>query len=357
MTTLDTHQLSLQIKQWGKDLGFQQVGITDTHLTEAENHLKAWLAKKYHANMTYMEQHLEKRTHPEKLIPGTLRIISCRINYLPPNTRMLKTLQNKRKAYISRYALGRDYHKKIRKSLQTLAEKITDVVGPFGYRAFSDSAPVLEKAIAEKAGLGWIGKHTVLINREAGSWFFLGELYTDLPLPLDTQTENHCGTCTACLDICPTKAIVAPYTLDASRCISYLTIENKGPIPEPLRRAIGNRIFGCDDCQLICPWNKFAKFTDEKDFHPRHHLDNRTLVELFNWTEAEFEQRTRGSAIRRAGYTGWRRNLAVALGNAPKDPDIQATLKKTPARSLPSGQRTHCVGDRMSGYRLGASWN
>lgn len=321
-------QLAISIKQWGRELGFQQVGITDTNLAAAEQHLQAWLAKNYHGEMKYMAEYGTKRSRPAELQPGTLRVISARMDYLPPNARILETLQNKQQAYLSRYALGRDYHKLIRKRLQHLAEKITAVVGPFGYRAFADSAPVMEKPLAEKAGLGWIGKNTNLINAKAGSWFFLGELYTDLALPIDKPATNHCGSCHACLDICPTQAFSGPYQLDARRCISYLTIELRGSIPVELRKLMGNRIYGCDDCQFICPWNKFAKPTDEGDFHPRHGLDSRQLTELFGWEEQEFLHKTEGSAIRRIGYECWLRNLAVALGNASSTPEIIAALKK-----------------------------
>ena len=275
-----------------------------------------------------MSSHGEKRYRPEKLIPGTVRVISLRMNYLPADTKILAVLKNRLLGYISRYALGRDYHKLIRKRLALLAEKITSHIGPFGYRAFTDSAPVLEKPLAEKAGLGWIGKHTNLIHREAGSWFFIGEIYTDLPLPLDSPVKNHCGTCQACIDICPTKAIVAPYKLDARRCISYLTIEYRGSIPLEFRPLIGNRIYGCDDCQLVCPWNRFAKFTDEKDFHPRHALSSQTLIDLANWSEDTFLKKTEGSAIRRIGFECWQRNIAVALGNAPLNDTVIQTLKK-----------------------------
>ncbi|HEV2614525.1 MAG TPA: tRNA epoxyqueuosine(34) reductase QueG [Gammaproteobacteria bacterium] len=325
----DKIQLSAQIKQWGLELGFQQVGITDTHLDLYEARLHEWLAKNYHGSMDYMQKHGEKRSQPDKLIPGTLRIISVRMDYLPPDSRIKENLINKTKAYIARYALGRDYHKVLRRRLKKLADKIQENIGPFGFRAFVDSAPVLEKPIGEKAGLGWIGKNTLLINKKAGSYFFLGEIYTDLDLPIDiiTDTKNHCGSCTACIDICPTKAIIAPHVLDARKCISYLTIENKSTIPVEFREAIGNRIFGCDDCQLCCPWNKFAKFTQETDFHPRHELDNSNLIDLFLWDEQTFLTKTTGSAIRRAGYEGWLRNLAVGLGNAPSSPEIIAALK------------------------------
>jgi epoxyqueuosine reductase len=320
--------LAQQIKQWGQDLGFQQVGITDTDLSRAESHLDNWLINNFHGAMEYMQRHGHKRSRPALLHPGTRRVISVRMDYLPePDSKMNQVLENPLSAYISRYALGRDYHKLMRTRLQKLADLIFAEIGDFGYRAFVDSAPVLEKALAEKAGLGWIGKHSNLINRKAGSWFFLGEIYTNLPLPIDQPATEHCGDCRACLDICPTQAIVAPYQVDARRCISYLTIELHGAIPEDLRPLIGNRIYGCDDCQLVCPWNRFAKLTGEKDFNPRHRLNSQELVEVFAWTEQEFLSKTEGSAIRRIGYERWLRNIAVALGNAPKSDIIIETLK------------------------------
>lgn len=326
-TSIDYSALAEEIKQWGKALGFQQVGITDTDLSQYEERFLTWLAKNFQGDMHYMQTHGSKRYHPEELIPGTLRVISLRMDYLPADTKMMEILNNPRKAYISRYALGRDYHKLIRKRLTELAKKITEKVGRFGYRAFSDSAPVLEKALAEKAGLGWIGKHTNLLNREAGSWFFLGEIYTDLPLPIDTPVKNHCGTCKACINICPTQAIVGPYQLDARLCISYLTIELRGSIPVELRPLIGNRIYGCDDCQLVCPWNRFAKSTGEKDFQPRHQLATSDLIDLFLWDEKTFLKKTEGSAIRRIGYECWLRNIAVALGNSPPSTHVIEALK------------------------------
>lgn len=321
-------ELTQQIKQWGLELGFQQIGITDTDLSQYEQRFVDWLAQGFHGEMDYMAKHGSKRSRPAELIPGTLRIISVRMNYLPPDTTAIDVLQNENKAYVSRYALGRDYHRLMRKRLEQLTEKITATVGKFGYRAFCDSAPVLEKAIAEKSGLGWIGKHTNVINSKAGSWFFLGEIYTDLPLAIDAPvTKSHCGSCTACIDVCPTKAIIGPYQLDARLCVSYLTIELRGSIPVELRPLIGNRVYGCDDCQLVCPWNKFAKFTNEKDFHPRHKLQSPDLIELFLWTEEEFLQKTEGSAIRRIGYECWLRNIAVALGNAPRSDAIIIALQ------------------------------
>ncbi|WP_078120643.1 tRNA epoxyqueuosine(34) reductase QueG [Thiosocius teredinicola] len=325
---IDLPALATQIKQWGKELGFQQVGITDTHLDEAEGHLHRWLANGFHGDMDYMQRHGSKRIRPAELVPGTMRVISVRMDYLPNEPDPRAILDDPVQAFISRYALGRDYHKVLRNRLQKLAHKIEAHVGPFGYRAFVDSAPVMEKALAEKAGLGWIGKHSNLINRDAGSWFFLGELYTDLPLPTDAAGEAHCGTCQACIDVCPTQAIVAPYQVDARRCISYLTIELDGAIPLALRRGIGNRIYGCDDCQQVCPWNRFASPTDEGDFRPRHGLDRTDLLTLFAWDEAAFMRHTEGSAIRRIGYHRWSRNIAVALGNADFDPGIVSALER-----------------------------
>ena len=311
--------LAAQIKVWGRELGFQQVGITDASPGEHSNHLRNWLAKDLHGEMAYMADREHLRRNPAELHEQTLRVISLRMDYLPPDVETVKLLDHPTKAYVSRYALGRDYHKLIRKRIKTLADNIVKQTGQRSQRPFVDSAPVLERAFAEKAGLGWIGKNTMLINSSMGSWFFLGELFTDLPLPVDqAQTTKHCGSCTACLDICPTKAFNGPFELDARKCISYLTIELKGSIPISLRPLIGNRVFGCDDCQLICPWNKFAKPTDEKDFHPRHSLDDIDILELFLWTEQEFEQKTNGSAIKRIGYERWLRNLSVGIGNGAK---------------------------------------
>lgn len=325
-SVVDYSQLATDIKHWGKELGFQQVGITNTDLSAAEAKFEQWLAQDFQGKMKFMTAHGRKRSRPAELIPGALRVISVRMDYLPADPQFHETLQNRHKAFISRYALGRDYHKIIRKRLQQLAVKINDVVAGFNYRAFTDSAPVMEKPLAEKAGLGWIGKNTNLINRQAGSWFFLGEIYTDLPLPIDTAEKSHCGSCRACLDICPTQAIVAPYLLDARRCIAYLTIELRESIPIEFRPLIGNRIYGCDDCQLICPWNKFAKATAEGDFSPRHQLDSADLITLFAWSEEEFLRYTEGSAIRRIGYECWLRNIAVGLGNAPTTPEVIQAL-------------------------------
>ena len=321
-------RLKAEISAWGAELGFQQVGISDIDLSEAEERLNRWLNDGRHGEMHYMHKHGVKRSRPADLVPGTLRVISARMDYLPDNQeRAAALLDHDSHAYISRYALGRDYHKVLRNRLQKLATRIQRAAGEFGYRAFVDSAPVLEKPIAEKAGLGWLGKHTNIINKDAGSWFFLGELYTDLPLPVDETASGHCGTCRACIDVCPTKAIVAPYELDARKCISYLTIELRESIPLEFRKAIGNRIYGCDDCQLCCPWNKFAEPTGEGDFAPRHGLDDVELTELFSWNAAEFLERTAGSAIRRIGYECWLRNIAIALGNAKTTQGVVETLR------------------------------
>jgi epoxyqueuosine reductase len=317
------------IRRWARQLGFQQVGIAGIDLPEDEAHLMDWLRAGFEGEMSYMRRHGRTRSRPAELIPGTLRVISCRMNYLPPKAADAdQVLRDRSLGYISRYALGRDYHKVLRRRLRSLAARIERRFGAFGYRVFVDSAPVLEKALARNAGLGWVGKHTNLIHREAGSWFFLGEIYTDLPLPLDDALgREHCGRCQACIEICPTRAIVGPYRLDARRCISYLTIELRDSIPEALRPLIGNRIFGCDDCQLVCPWNRFARVSQEADFVPRHGLDAPCLVDLFAWSEAEFERRTRGSAIRRIGYECWLRNIAVALGNGPSLPEVVDALR------------------------------
>ena len=321
-------RLADDIKQWGRELGLQGLGISDTELCAAEAKHFERLAKGYHGEMEYMASHGHKRTRPAELVPGTIRIISARMDYLPAaGADPLEVLHNPRKAYISRYAVGRDYHKVLRKRLQRLASRIEQHIGPFGYRVFTDSAPVLERPIAEKAGLGWTGKHTLLLAEHTGSWFFLGEIYTDLPLPVDTPVKPHCGTCTACIDCCPTRAIVAPFEVDARRCISYLTIELHGAIPNELRPLLGNRIYGCDDCQLFCPWNRFATPSPETDFLPRHALDDSTLIELFAWDEETFLRRTEGSPIRRLGHQRWLRNIAVALGNAPESDATLTALR------------------------------
>ena len=310
-------ELAGRIHSWGQSLGFQQTGISDIDLGRHEEYLGAWLSRGFHGGMGYMERHGTRRSRPQELHPGTTRVISARMDYLPESGGDVEALlKEPSKGVVSRYALGRDYHKMMRKRLQKLAQQIEEYAGPFGYRVFVDSAPVLEKALAEKAGLGWIGKHTNLINKRAGSWFFLGEIFTDLPLPTSQPADNHCGACNSCIDICPTRAIVAPYTVDARRCISYLTIELRGSIPAELRPLMGNRIYGCDDCQLVCPWNRFARHTQEQDFAPRHGLDTPDLIDLFQWSEEQFLKRTEGSAIRRIGHQSWLRNIAVALGNA-----------------------------------------
>lgn len=320
--------LAQDIKQWGLELGFDGVGISGIDLSEAETHLNNWLERGFHGDMDYMQRHGNKRSRPGLLQEGTVSVICVRLNYLSePKAAMQQALDAPTAAYISRYALGRDYHKLMRNRLQKLADKIQAHCGTVEYRAFVDSAPVLEKALAEKAGLGWIGKHSNVINRKAGSWFFLGEIYTNLPLPPDEPASAHCGQCTACLSICPTQAIVAPYQVDARRCVSYLTIELHGAIPVELRPLIGNRIYGCDDCQLVCPWNRFARLTHEKDFNPRHQLNTRQLIDVFAWTEAEFLAKTEGSAIRRIGHERWLRNIAVALGNATKSDEVVKALK------------------------------
>lgn len=320
--------LADEIRAWSAELGFQQVGISDTQLDAAEQHLDSWLADGMQGDMEYMARHGHKRSRPQELVPGTTRIISARMDYLPePAQTTISVLKNPQVAYVSRYALGRDYHKLLRRRLATLADRIRDRIGDFGYRVFTDSAPVLEKAVAEKAGLGWIGKHSNLISRASGSWFFLGEIYTDLPLPTDQPAAEHCGTCRACMDVCPTRAIVAPYRVDARLCISYLTIEYRGIIDESLRPLMGNRIYGCDDCQLVCPWNRFSSLTKEDDFLVRNGLDQPALVELFRWSEQQFLDRFEGSAIRRIGFDSWQRNIAIAMGNAPHSAEICSALE------------------------------
>ena len=325
--SIDGVELAARIRQWGRELGFDAIGFADTALDAAEAELAAWLEAGFHGEMDYMASHGTRRSRPAELVPGTMSVITARMNYLPQAAPMETVLADGSRAAISRYALGRDYHKLLRARLQKLAERIAAETGPFGHRVFTDSAPVQEVALASMSGLGWRGKHTLLLTREAGSYFFLGEIYTDLPLPMDAPQTDHCGSCRACLDVCPTQAIVAPYTVDARRCISYLTIELKGSIPVELRPLIGNRVYGCDDCQLACPWNRFARRTVETDFSVRHGLDSASLVELLAWTEAEFKLRLAGSAIYRIGHERWLRNIAVALGNAPSSPDISAALE------------------------------
>ena len=319
--------LAGRIRDWAGALGFQAVGISRADVGAHADHLERWLNQGSHGDMQWMRDRAPLRRDPSLLVPGVQRIISVRMDYLPPDAAdPWRNLSDPARAYVSRYALGRDYHKLLRQRIQQLATRIEAEIGPFGYRAFTDSAPILEKGLAEQAGLGWIGKHTNLLAREAGSWFFLGELFTDLPLPLDEPVEGHCGRCTACLDICPTQAFRGPYDLDARRCISYLTIEHQGAIPEPLRPLMGNRIYGCDDCQLVCPWNRFAEVSVEPDFLTRHGLDTASLIELFDWDEPSFLDRTAGMAIRRIGHVRWLRNIAVALGNGRSGPEALAAL-------------------------------
>lgn len=318
--------LADQIKSWALELGFSQCGITDTDLSREEPRLQAWLDKQYHGEMDYMERHGMMRARPHELLPGTLRVISVRMDYLPQQARFATNLSDPSQAYISRYALGRDYHKVIRNKLKQLATRIQHSVTELGYRPFVDSAPILERPLAQKAGLGWVGKHSLLLNETAGSWFFLGELLVDIPLPVDEPATGDCGPCVACITSCPTQAIVEPYVVDARRCISYLTIELKEAIPEALRPLIGNRIYGCDDCQLVCPENRQAPLSIEPDYQIRQHWREQSLLSLFQWDETEFLQRTEGSPIRRIGYERWQRNLAVALGNAPYDQAIVAEL-------------------------------
>ncbi len=326
----DLAQLARDIRAWGRELGFQQIGIADADLSEAEPRLLKWLGAGFHGDMDYMAKHGVKRSRPHELVPGTLRVIAARMNYLPAGAaESWSVIESPSQAYISRYALGRDYHKVMRRRLARLAERIEAAIGEFAYRAFTDSAPVMEVELAQKAGLGWRGKHTLLLTREAGSYFFLGEIYTDLPLPVDEAAANHCGTCRKCIDVCPTQAIVAPYQLDARLCISYLTIEHHGSIPVELRASIGNRVYGCDDCQLVCPWNRFAQPTAEGDFAVRNGLDNAALAELFAWGEEDFHARLAGSAIHRIGYARWLRNLAVGMGNA---------LRRLPPDSADAGR-------------------
>jgi epoxyqueuosine reductase len=326
-TPTDFASLATAIKSWGTALGFQAVGIADADLGAAEARLAEWLARGFHGEMDYMARHGAKRARPAALVPGTLRVISARMDYQPAAAGAEATLADRSKAYVSRYALGRDYHKVLRARLQRLADRIETEVGGFGYRVFTDSAPVMEVELATRAGLGWRGKHTLALTRDAGSFFFLGEIYTDLALPVDRPITEHCGTCERCIEACPTGAIVAPYQLDARRCISYLTIELKGSIPESLRPLVGNRVYGCDDCQLVCPWNKYAQTSAEPDFAVRHGLDAASLAELFEWSEEAFHARLAGSAIHRIGYERWSRNLAVGLGNAPTTPAVVAALR------------------------------
>lgn len=323
--------LKENIRRWGRELGFDAIGFSGSEVSGAEENLGAWLAAGFHGEMDYMAAYAtsagNKRAQPELLLPGTRSIITARMNYRSTSADSQEVLADGERAFVSRYALGRDYHKLLRARLQQLADRITDEIGDFAYRVFTDSAPVMEVGLARNSGLGWRGKHTLLLEREAGSYFFLGEIFTDLALPPDTPVTDHCGSCTACIEACPTQAIVAPYRLDARLCISYLSIELKGSIPEALRPLLGNRIYGCDDCQLACPWNRFAPLTRESDFAPRHKLDQATLVELFAWEENDFSEKLAGSAIRRIGFERWLRNIAVALGNAPSNIEVISALR------------------------------
>ena len=326
-------ELAQNIKKWGKELGFQKVGISDINLNDQEVNLQKWLDNNYHGEMDYMAKHGMKRARPDELLPGTLRVISARMDYLPDEAQFASNLADKDLAYISRYALGRDYHKVLRKKLKQLGDKIQTEVSGLGFRPFVDSAPVLERPLAQKAGLGWIGKHSLLLDKESGSWFFIGELLVDLPLPIDQPQTNECGQCVACIKICPTQAIVAPYIVDGRRCISYLTIELHGAIPTEFRKAIGNRIYGCDDCQLICPWNRFAETTEEPDYQAKAFLQNQSLTTLFDWSEETFLKNTEGSPIRRIGHQRWLRNIAIALGNAPSSIETITVLQNKLALS------------------------
>ena len=341
------------IKQWAEQLGFQQVGIADTDLADYAPAFRRWLRERLQGDMTYLARNVDKRLAPDRLVPGTVRVISARMDYLgvePPSATALPS--NDGTAYVARYALGRDYHKTLRRRLARLARQIDGAAGG-QFRAFTDSAPVLEKPLGEKAGLGWVGKNTLLLNAEAGSWFFLGEIYTDLPLPTTPQaSQPGCGSCRACITVCPTNAITAPRRLDARRCISYLTIEHKGAIPLHLREAVGNRIFGCDDCQIVCPWNRFAQRSQEAEFAPRHGLDKAAIADLLAWDETTFQVRTTGMAVRRVSYDQWLRNLAVAAGNAPRDPAIVAGLRQR-RRNASAMAREHI--DWALGRQLGGA--
>ncbi|WP_286235953.1 tRNA epoxyqueuosine(34) reductase QueG [Thalassotalea sediminis] len=334
-STINYLVLAEKIKCWGKELGFADVGFSDIDLSEYKESFKQWLDNEYHGDMSYMTNHGDMRIHPEQLHPGTIRVISVRMDYLPKDARFAETLKNKDKAYISRYALGRDYHKLMRKRLKALGEKIKTYCLDFDYRPFVDSAPILERPLAEKAGLGWVGKHSLIINKQAGSWFFLGELLVNIPLPTAKKQQDLCGSCVACMKICPTQAIVAPYQVDARRCISYLTIERRDSIPEEFRPLIGNRIYGCDDCQLICPWNKYAQVTNEVDFQVRQDLNTATLLELFAWDETTFMNNLQGSPIRRIGHECWQRNIAVALGNSDYSKEVVNALQEMLPNSTP----------------------
>jgi epoxyqueuosine reductase len=351
---IDLPQVKRELVDRARELGFSQLGVTDVEIPEDERHLLRWLEAGFHGDMDYMHRHGTMRSRPQELAPGSVRVVSVRMDYWPGDAAAAQgTLADGALGYVSRYALGRDYHKVMRRALATLAEEMSRRIGTFGYRVCVDSAPVLEKALARNAGLGWIGKHTNLIARDAGSWFFLGEILTDLPLPTDTPATAHCGTCQACIPACPTQAIIAPYRLDARRCIAYLTIEHKGSIPEDLRPAIGNRIYGCDDCQLVCPWNKFAQMATHPDFKTRNDLDASQLTDLFCWSEDDFDERMRGSPIYRIGYERWMRNIAVALGNAPSTPEVINSLESR--RQHPSAMVREHVEWALARHHQGAS--
>lgn len=324
---MNYQELADNIKIWANDLGFQKVGICDINLQEHEATLQKWLDAGYHGSMEWMARHGMMRARPDELLPGTVRVISVRMDYLPPKAQFATNLADPTQAYISRYALGRDYHKLIRNQLKKLGQRIEQEVGSFGYRPFVDSAPILERPLAQKAGLGWTGKHSLILDKECGSWFFLGELLIDLPLPVDTPSEDQCGKCKACMTSCPTNAIIEEGIVDARRCISYLTIEYDGIIPEEFRKPMGNRIYGCDDCQLVCPWNRFSSLTEQDDFHRRQSLQNPDLIALFAWDEVSFLKNMEGSAIRRIGHVQWLRNLSIAMGNAPYSQDIVEALQ------------------------------
>jgi len=327
-TAITMNDLLLKTQQWAQSFGFQQLGVSDIDLSKAEEQLTRWLKAGFHGDMDYMQRHGTKRSRPEELVPGTVRVITVRMDYMPDHVEdSWSVINDDQQGFISRYALGRDYHKLMRKRLLKLAKKLEEEVASSEYRVFCDSAPVMEKALAQKSGIGWIGKHSNVLNREHGSYFFLGEIYTDIPLPVTEETSEHCGSCTSCIDICPTQAIVAPYQVDARRCISYLTIELRESIPVEFRSLMGNRIYGCDDCLLVCPWNKFSQITAESAYSPRLGLDSPQLVDLFAWTEQEFLSRLEGSPIRRIGYECWLRNIAVALGNANKSETVTAALQ------------------------------
>jgi epoxyqueuosine reductase len=326
-TAVQEASVAARVKRWGREQGFDAIAIAGTDLAEEEARLLEWLGRGWHGEMDYMARHGARRARPTELVPGTVSVITARLNYTPADARdSWEVLDDPASAFVSRYALGRDYHKVLRAKLQALADRMTGELGPFQYRVFTDSAPVMEVSLAARSGLGWRGKHTLLLSRDAGSLFFLGELFVGLDLAKDAPVSAHCGTCERCIEVCPTQAIVAPYQLDARRCISYLTIEHHGAIPEALRPLMGNRIYGCDDCQLVCPWNKYAQAASDPDFAVRNDLDDAQLIRLFAWSEEEFDHRFEGSAIRRIGHEKWLRNIAVALGNAPTSPAVVEAL-------------------------------